>query len=63
MSNMTNQVKMQLSNDVWITEIEHLGVQMVSMASDIRVSLRGLQDSITYVEDGCGRRLLEAEQS
>ena len=63
MSNMINRVKMNLVNDIWITSITHLGVELTSMATDIRVSLKGLQESIDYLEDGLGQRLLACEIS
>lgn len=62
MSNITSQVKMRLFNNVWITTVDYIGVEFVSMASDIRDSLRGLQDSIHYTEQGVGRMLTHTDK-
>jgi len=61
MSNMISKVKMSLINDVWITSITHLNVELISMASDIRESLKGLQESIDYVEINTYRELIKRE--
>jgi len=58
---MISKVKMSLINDVWITSITHLNVELISMASDIRESLKGLQESIDYVEINTYRELIKRE--
>lgn len=50
MSLVKNKVKMRVHNGVWVTSVVHMGIELISSATDVRVSLRGLQESIRYLE-------------
>ena len=64
MSNLlTNKMKLKKSLGIWTASVDHMNVELVVMATMLPVALRGLRESIDYIELGCWKSIVRGEVS